>query len=165
MKCRIAIPLLSAERDAALPGSQARELAQHLAECASCRQAQLDLPRAMAEFRDEVAAVPVPDAAGEWRLLQARLRELRQPAPRATQKVVWAWLAAPLAAAAALAIAFLVGRTPPLESQVVPLAGESFARVDFIEVADASATPLVYVDRESGWLVVWAVEGESSGHG
>ncbi len=47
----------------------------------------------------------------------------------------------------------------------MPLAGESFARADFVELTDGSATPLVYVDRESGWLVVWAVEGESTGHG
>lgn len=165
MKCRIAIPLLSAERDAALQGSQARELAQHLVECASCRQAQVDLQHTMAEFRDEIAAVPVPDAAGEWRLLQARLREQRQPVARATRKANWTWFTAPLAAAAALAVAFLVGRMPLLETQAVPLAGESFARADFVELTDVSATPLVYVDRESGWLVVWAVEGESSGNG
>lgn len=165
MKCRIAIPLLSAKRDAALPASQARELAQHLVECASCRQAQVDLHRTMEAFRDEVAAVPVPDAAGEWRLLQARLREQRQPVARATRKANWTWFAAPLAVAAALAVAFLVGRTPPQENQAMPLAGESFARADFVELTDGSATPLVYVDRESGWLVVWAVEGESTGHG
>ncbi len=174
MNCRATAPLLSAERDAALTPSQRSELAQHLADCAGCRQLQTELAQAMMAFQTEAAHVSTPDPEEEWRLLQAQMRAPKRTA-RPQRAVSLTWLSLPLAAAAAVALVFWGGRTstpfppPPPSENTAPRApvqvADAFARADFVEVTNTSSTPLVYVDRDSGWLVVWAVETPVSGLG
>ena len=102
----------------------------------------------MDTLRAESARLSVPDADEEWRLLQARLA-----APRRRRLAPVTWIGLPLAAAAAVAVAFILTRPTPST-----LAGASFASVDYVEVAGRDATPVVYVDNDSGMLVVWAVD-------
>ncbi len=62
------------------------------------------------------------------------------------------WFSTPLAAAAALTIAYL-GFRPSDTEPVSPPAGS------------AEASTMAYVDKESGWLVVWASDTEAKTKG
>lgn len=160
MNCRHVEPLLLAARDDTLTAAQRAELERHLADCAPCRQLHDDLNASLAALRTEIAGVTLPDVDAEWRQLQGRLRETRPAQARRRQPAPLLWFATPLAAAAAIALAFVLARpTPVAEPSGVaiepsPLAG--LAHADYVEVAVGEATPIVYVDQESGWLVVWA---------
>lgn len=162
MICRDIAPLLSAERDGALTNDQRAELARHLESCPECRALQSALAQAMEAFHADAARVAVPDADEEWRLLQARLATPERQSRRRLAPITW--LGVPLAAAAAIAFAFYLGRPAPLAENVelVP-PGVELAHADFVEVTDPNATPIVYADKESGWLVVWAAEGAVTG--
>jgi predicted anti-sigma-YlaC factor YlaD len=154
MNCRDIEPLLLAERDGVLTSRQHAELATHVAGCPVCRQARLN-------YGDAVTFLK------EWNTIRALL-----PAPNAkpTKKRPLApviWFGAPLAAAAALAIAFFVTRPSGSHApDLTPQASRTeVARADFVEAGDANASTLVYVDKDSGWLVVWAADGEVKGRG
>ncbi len=147
MNCRDIAPLLSAERDGALPSVQRAELVRHVEACAECRALQAAFTHAMEALH----------ADEEWRLLQARLAQPERERRRRLAPITWIGL--PLAAAAAVAFAFYLGRPEPLgESRALTPTGVELAHADFVEVTDPNATPIVYTDKESGWLVVWAAD-------
>jgi hypothetical protein len=103
--------------------------------------------RAVGEhLRQHVATTPVPDAAAAWQRLRPRLA---RPDPR--RHTAW-WWAPPVLAAAAAAWLLLVR---PAVVPPTPTALGNIARADFVQVAD-DATAVVFVDDESGWLIVWA---------
>jgi hypothetical protein len=160
MNCRSAEPLVLAERDGVLTPAQHAELAQHLATCAGCRQFRAELAAALETVRAEAHAVPLPDIDAEWRAVQAKIndRAASDPAAASLAKkrrlAPVVWISAPLAAAAAVALALFVQRPVPMPAATSE--GVIAARADFVEVADPKATPIVYTDKESGWLVVWA---------
>lgn len=157
MNCRSAQPLLLSERDGVLTPAQHAELASHLATCASCRQFRADLATALDAVRADVRTVPLPDIEVEWHAVQARIKGA---APRVAKRRPLApvvWFGAPLAAAAAIALAVFVNRSPmPATAPVSADGVELAAHADYVEVADPNATPIIFTDKESGWLVVWA---------
>jgi len=63
-----------------------------------------------------------------------------------------AWVAVPLSAAAAVALAFFISpqTSPKIESV------EHVARANSVEIPAENATTMVFVDEKSGWLFVWA---------
>jgi anti-sigma factor RsiW len=155
--------LLSAERDGMLPPRQRSALEKHIASCATCAKSRADISQAMNAFKREVAAVSVPDPDEEWQKLRANLTEggVRQREKRRLAPILW--FATPLAAAAAVAFAFFnSSSTPPSNSNSVTMtaAGE-MAQAEYVEPGNAKASTIVYVDKDSGWLVVWASDGES----
>ena len=158
MNCHDAETLLLAGRDRAPDATQRAALAAHVAGCAHCRQLQAGLDRTAAALVHEAAAVRVPDADAEWLRLRRRLRS--QPTGPAFAPVLR--FAAPLAAAAAIAVALLVVK--PDHPAAAP-ATDAAARADYVEVADTDSTPMVYLDKESGWLVVWAVDADTTTKG
>lgn len=159
MNCRDIEPLLLAERDGVLTPKQHAELAAHVAACPACRQARAIYGEAVTFLKTDAANVAVPDADKEWRTIRAQLHgEGAKPARRHPLAPV-IWFSAPFAAAAALAFAFFVTRSPvpPTTSLPPPApATTEIARADFVEAGDANASTMVYVDKDSGWLVVWA---------
>jgi anti-sigma factor RsiW len=179
MNCRDSESLILAERDGALSPNQLAALSDHVAACPACRALRQNIATALASYQTAVREVPVPDADEAWRELQGRLRE-----PAATRRrrplAPVVWFAAPLAAAAAFAFTFLVTRPAPepaLPSEAAlttarigppppPLHDPSFiAGADFVEAGDPDASTIVFVDAESGWLVVWAtpIDADTSG--
>lgn len=161
MNCPDSKTLLQAERDGALTDRQRADLARHLADCAGCREFRVNLA-AVSEFvRSDAAGVAVPDPATEWQRLQARLNSEEVRLPRKRRLAPIYWLSAPLAAAAAIALTFLALQQPPPSSptgtESLPAGTPLVASAEFVEVHNRDATPMVYVDQESGWLVVWAV--------
>ena len=158
MNCRPIEPLLLAERDGVLTNEQHAALASHVATCPACRQRQAVLTETMEAFRADAAAINVPNADGEWRTLRAQLPSGEAKPSRQSPLATAIWFGVPLAAA--MAIAFLIGSPTSPQTQV-PARGTESARADFIEAADPTASTLVYVDKDSGWLVVWATSTDS----
>ena len=163
MNCRDVPPLLSAERDGPLDAAVRAALEQHVAACPSCRNTRAALAEAAEAWRSGTDHTPTPDPAGEWRTLRARIRstgtENNRPAPRPLAAWLLAAGALPFAAAAVwLAILVLKPAVPaPAKSApaVVALAAPAPARADYVETP-ADSSPVVYLDQESGWLIVWA---------
>lgn len=155
MNCRDIEPLLLVERDGVLTPEQHAALTAHVAACPACRLLRTTYGEAVTFLKTDAANVAVPDAAQEWHTLRAQLRgetaKKRPLAPIILRSANWPrnlfWFSAPLAAAAAaLAIGFFVFRqAPPSE--------------------DAAAATIAYVDKESGWLVVWATEAKANTRG
>ncbi len=174
MNCRETENLLFAERDGTLTTEQRAALGRHVAECSACRHLRADLATAADTWRTATARVKAPDADTEWRKLHARLHgaEVRTPAKRRLAPIVFRgenrvrnllWLAAPLAAAAAVALALFVQtrQANPAGSETTPATAALTARAEYVQVSGADASPMVYLDKESGWLVVWAVDGKA----
>jgi predicted anti-sigma-YlaC factor YlaD len=142
MDCRAAQRLISAARDRALDDAEQAGLGKHLERCAGCRRMRDNLAEAAVAWRETVAANPVPDARLEWQRIQ---RQLAPGSSMSGRRRPALWWGVSLAAAAGLVLALWTPRTAP----VAETAG-------LVEVGEkASAT--VYVDAQSGWLVVWAV--------
>lgn len=97
-------------------------------------------------WQEETAQVSVPDATAAWASIRARRHRPAESVRRRTPPLFW--LALPLAAAAALAVIFQPSSAP----------APDLARAEFVEAGNADASTMVYVDKESGWLVVWASE-------
>jgi anti-sigma factor RsiW len=167
MNCRDNEFLILAERDGGLTTEQRAALSDHVATCPACAQLRTSLRTALDAYKTDVAAIPVPNADEAWRDLQSRLHQPTRKRPLAP--VIW--FGAPLAAAAAIAVAFLVTRpatsTPSGELAVTPPLYDSstIAGADFVEAGDPDASVMVFVDKESGWLVVWAADADTKTSG
>jgi hypothetical protein len=159
MNCPEAETLLQAERDNALTAEQRAALDRHLAGCDSCRELQGALRLAGETVRAEATNVPVPDADTEWRKLRASLHGAEVPEQPRRRLAPVIWLAAPLAAAAAIALAFIFQSPRPN----APHGAVALASVDYVEAGRADASTMVYQDQQSGWVVVWASDTKSSG--
>jgi len=159
MNCPEAENLLQAERDDALTVEQRASLDRHLTGCAACRELQSSLLLAGEAVRAEAAAVPVPDVDVEWRRLRSRLHGAEVPEQPRRRLAPVIWLGAPLAAAAALALAFIFQSPRPNAAH----GAVALASVDYVEAGRADASTMVYQDQQSGWVVVWASDTKSSG--
>ncbi|HET7536971.1 MAG TPA: hypothetical protein VFJ90_10985 [Candidatus Didemnitutus sp.] len=175
MTCREVSPLLYAERDGVLTPGQHADLDRHCAGCVDCQQLRADLSAAAAAWRADVKSSSVPDADVEWRKVQAMIHSPTARPKRKLAPIVW--LSTPLAAAAAVALLFFVSPPsppristasappPPPPPPAPVVAAAEVARADFVEAGDANAPTMVYVDKDSGWLVVWAADGDSKNSG
>jgi len=104
-------------------------------------------------LKQDAESVSVPNADELWRDISAQLNtpDLHTTKSRKFAPIIW--LTAPLAAAAALLFAFL----PQENQEVAPVIdGSNIVQVEYVEIEDPESTAMVYVDKESGWLVVWA---------
>jgi anti-sigma factor RsiW len=165
MNCHEAEQAISAGRDEILAPARRSALSEHLASCECCRRFEAELAAAAAAWREGSRAVRVPDADHEWLAIRDRLIAGAKEDRRAVEHTVFerlAWFSVPLAGAAAALVAgfyfFVSG--PAAGGSRVPT---EVARAEFVEIADESASPIVYVDEESGWLVVWTVSDAGSG--
>jgi anti-sigma factor RsiW len=171
MNCRHSESLILAERDGVLTKTQHAGLSDHIAACAPCRQFRAKLDAALDSFKASASATPVPDADEAWRELRAKLKGTETKAPRKRPLAPVFWFGAPLAAAAALALAFFVSRPvapPPSTEPAVasqPYDPSIIAGADYVEAGDPNAATMVYVDKDSGWLVVWATDSEAETRG
>lgn len=165
MNCRDIEPLLLAERDSVLTNDQHASLERHVAVCPSCQQLRARLREATAAFQADVASVKVPDADAEWHTLRAQLhgKEAKPAKTRPLAPVIW--FGSSLAAAAALAFVFFGASPRPVQPVAAPqqvaaasqvASAPPVAQAEYVEAGDSAASTMVYVDKDSGWLVVWA---------
>ena len=161
MNCRDIESLILTERDGVLTTSQHAELDRHAAECPACRQLRARLAEAMEHLKSDAATVAVPDVDKEWRTLRAQLHsDSTSPAKkRPFAPVIWFGTAL----AAAVALVFLSKDPAPPPAAVIQVA--EAARADYVEAGDANASTMVYVDKDSGWLVVWATDADTKSSG
>lgn len=151
MNCRDIEPLLLSERDGGLTPEQHAALAAHVAACPACRQLRTTYGEAVTFLKTDAANVTVPDADQEWHTLRAELRgETTRPAKKRPLAPI-IWFSAPLAAAAALVIGFFAFRPSAPQAAV--------------ESGETNVSTMAYVDKESGWLVVWATEADPKSSG
>ena len=147
MNCRAAQRLLSAEQDGALAEHERAALQAHVGPCAECGRFRVALGEEQAGLCRAAARVQVPDEERAWQDIRRELRAGRPGGAHAWRgSVRWAL---PLGAAALLALLAL-GPQGDDES-----ARRIVARADFVEVPGDTSS-MVYVDDQSGWLVVWA---------
>jgi anti-sigma factor RsiW len=160
MNCRQTESLLLAERDGLLTPQQRADLSAHAAHCPACQQLRTQLVTSAELFRTESQQLVVPDVETEWQAVRAQLdtaRTTRRAPHSALNKTrnpfaPVLWFGAPLAAAAAIAFAFF---SPSLGN-----ATTATAQANYVEAGDANASTMVFLDQESGWLVVWASSEE-----
>lgn len=157
MNCRDVETLLWAERDGALTTAQRALLERHGAECPACRQMRSALVQGLQGLRADAAAVAVPNAEEEWQALRTRLHTVEAKPTEKRRLAPVIWLGTPLAAVAAIAIVFFVEVPVQPPTAFAPQSSE-VARADFVETTDTNTSTMVYVDKESGWLVVWAAD-------
>jgi hypothetical protein len=171
MNCRDSESLILAERDGMLSRDQLAGLSDHVAGCLACARLRTSITVAFDAYHADVAGVVVPDADEAWRDLRAKLHDTEGNALRKRPLAPLIWFGAPLAAAAALALAFFAVRpapsTPAREVALAPPPYDpsTIAGADYVEAGDPKASTMVYVDKESGWLVVWATDGDTGGNG
>jgi len=166
MNCRDSESLLLAERDGVLTDDQRAALSDHVAACPACAQLRASLSTALAAYKTDLTTIPVPDVDEAWRDLRAKLHEAVDKSSRKRPLAPVIWFGASLAAAAAIAFAVFVSRpvTPaPLpglaNTPPPPLHDPSvIAGADYVEAGDPDASVMVYVDKDSGWLVVWVAD-------
>lgn len=152
MNCREAEACIHAEHDGALADDRSAALRAHLGTCAACRRLRAQLTDALDALRADAQNVRVPDAEREW---QALRRQLRAAEPSRDRSRI-AWFGVPLAAAAALVVAFFV--TPKSGSDASSAAPTPLVAKQTVApaaVAPANST-IVYVDDASGWTFVWS---------
>lgn len=167
MNCRDVTPLLSAERDGPLDAAAREALERHVAACPACRLIRADLAEAAETWRDNTARAATPDPAGEWHTLRAQLHAGKDgpaahPAPL-RRLPAWLLTAGALPAAAAAVWLAMLALDPHATSTVHPSLSPvalakpapAPARADYVDTP-ADTTPVVYLDQESGWLIVWA---------
>jgi hypothetical protein len=155
MTCRDAELQIFAEGEVAMDENLRPLLASHISNCVECRHKRDNLSRAIGTWRSRTRAVVAPDADRAWNDLRRELRRDRTTAARPSRLA--AWIATPLAAAAALALMMLSEPGSRVSSGSSP--SHQVARADYVEVPSRTASTVVYVDDESGWLVVWASDG------
>lgn len=176
MNCRDNESLILAERDGALDKAQLAALSDHVATCPACAKLRANLGTALETYRTGLTGVTVPNADEAWRELQGRLHQPAKRERRPLAPVIW--FTAPFAAAAALTFAFIINRpvAPAPEAPAARLAAATtlahapfddsvIAGADYVEAGDPNASTLIYVDKESGWLVVWASSGDTGTSG
>jgi len=151
MNCREAEKLILIEREGASGDSRRAALETHLEGCPACRDLQAGLTAATQSWKAMDVKVALPDVEREWHAIRRRMRAT-EIGPRFS--LLPAWLVPSLAAAAVAVMVFFIGA--PWSGQETTQSA-SVARAEYVEVADESASTLVYVDEDSGWLVVWAV--------
>jgi hypothetical protein len=177
VNCRHVQNELLTPRDTPLGVPSSSALQTHLADCAECRAIQQQLLAATDSWRETDAQVNVPQAQAEWHSVR---RRLRQAEPSTASSGWWhrtLQFGGPLTAAVAIAFVVWNGRSVTPEATIdsltaIPTTNEvaqnddpwaEFAdhfayasNVEYVETENEDSSPFVYVDDESGWLIVWA---------
>jgi anti-sigma factor RsiW len=153
MNCHTAQDQLLRAADGGLAATQQTALNAHVESCATCRQYAESLNSLPELLKHDAESVSGPDADQMWNDISARLNTPDEEQAKSRKISPIIWLTAPIAAAATLAFVFL----PQHNDETSPtVAGANIAQVDYVEIEDPDSTAMVYVDKESGWLVVWA---------
>lgn len=150
MNCREAESQIFAERDGALDNSQRAALAQHVGQCPGCRRLQQGFAVTIETWRVETQQVRVPDAELEWQKLRREIRGgAGSRAAAESKRRSLGWFSVPLAAAAAVALIFVLNTESPEPTRDV-------AKVT--PTARADSPTVVVTDEKSGWTFVVAAD-------
>lgn len=149
MNCRTVQDQLAHAVDDVQTAPAQSAIAEHVKSCAQCRRFADNLLALRSLVKGEAESVPLPSSDDLWRDVRAHLNT----PGRSRHVAPLVWITAPLAAAAALAFAFIPTQQSETHSVISDTA---VVQANFVEIEDPDSTAMVYVDKESGWLVVWA---------
>lgn len=164
MNCKKARMWISADLDGELSPREKALLEAHLAGCATCRR----MREKWGQFGIRMRTAPAPAAPSSeaaWEDIRRTIRTI----PRERRIIDASWVFGPglkWAVAALLVIALGAGifgvrpRGRSLQAEAPPA-----AEVELVETGLPGASPMVYEDAESGWMVIWIVEGNHGGGG
>ena len=165
MNCQEAQDQIFAERDSAPDTTARAALEGHVAHCADCRRIRDDLTAVFVTWRNDAAKVVVPDAEREWHAVRRRIRggaaAGEQVATSRARRNIFGWLAVPLGAAAACAIAFVALRQDPAPKS--HHGRPQIAQADYVEAPGNNASIVISVDDKSGWVFVVASDEPKRG--
>ena len=152
--CRKIEALLLSEPDGALSAAELTVVEADVAGCESCRRQRILLSEVSAALKNSHRARSVPSASEEWMTLHERIHNERRHS-KENRRAARPWLrwgipALSLGTAAAVACILYLRAPAPTH---FPRA--TIARAEYVQSENAEST-LVYVDQESGWLIVWA---------
>lgn len=155
MNCITALRLFSAERDGALHGDQRGQLESHVATCRRCRQARAAITLSIADWRASAGQANPPNTERVWQAIRSHVRNETPPQKTTLSMRGAGWV---LPAGAVIALALAAAAIPRWQNQLRAAAvvhRPATAHADFVEVPN-NASSIVYVDDQSGWLVVWS---------
>ncbi len=158
MNCAEAEQKLSALLDDEIAESDRLQMQEHLAECAACRE-QLEEWR---EYGSLLRASPVPknvDSTGAWAEIRERIDEERSSTRSSIPgggNLVWSGAAAALLVFSTGVYFWISNRTDEQEIEY------GITRVEYVETEIPDATPVVYVDSETGLTIIWIVEPDDA---
>jgi|UniRef100_UPI00404B735C hypothetical protein len=159
MTCKATEILLLRDMDNNVSIAERAELEGHLASCPACRSFDSALHAVSSSVCAEIKSIDIPDADQVWSEIQARM-DSPSPIPNKQVRLFPSrlWWSVPLAAAAALAFVFITpsSESNATDSNVAVNSERIITQADYVESGDPNASTMVYVDKESGWLVVWA---------
>jgi hypothetical protein len=155
MKCTECNHLILSEGGVSPSPGWQDEVAAHVAACPDCRRLQANLATMRETWKADTAQVAIPDENLAWEELRPLLSQPTWQTKRRLAPLLW--ISAPLAAAAALAFVLLNPAAPAVSESAM------MVRADYVEAGNPAASTMVYVDKDSGWLVVWAADSGSSG--
>ena len=170
MNCQAAESQIFAARDAPLGAADAASLEQHISECPHCRRISEGLTAAASAWQQHDQKIAGPNAQQEWHAVRRRIRN--SPSAQSASGGLPSWprllrFALPIAGAGAIVIGLSTRLTEPeAEPTEISVAQADwsyfddhftlYAQAEHVETENEYISPFVYVDEESGWLIVWA---------
>ncbi|MBP8256921.1 MAG: zf-HC2 domain-containing protein [Opitutaceae bacterium] len=161
--CRKIEALLLSEPDGVLTASELAELEAHVVACEACRRERILISEVSTTLKESRRAVVPPSPLEEWESLRKRIHDERRESRKSQGwgKPWLRWGIPSLSLGAAAAVAFVLYLRAPSPA---PVSLGTIARAEFVQSESAKST-LVYVDQESGWLIVWADSPDSTTKG
>lgn len=153
MNCHKSHQLLSAERDGFLTADQQISLETHLKDCSRCRKVRPLVAASVESWRDSTASIQMPDVDRAWQDIR-RAKRTEGSANSRHYAGALRWIA-PLGIAAGLAVIASVTPRWQNHAQAALVAQQEKAHADYVDVP-SDASSMVYVDDQSGWLVIWS---------
>ena len=161
MNCTDAEQLLSRYLDDELGAADIESLEEHLASCAHCAEAHKSWSSYGELLRSSVTVGAQDQGAANaaWRQIRDKLGDQDV----ATGNIVPVWIVnmrilSALAAVFVISIGVYLGRVSKVQGRTVAQA----ETVEYFETDLPDASPLLYIDDDVGWTVVWVLESEAS---
>jgi anti-sigma factor RsiW len=158
MNCIEAEQMLSRRMDGDLDAEKNEMLESHLKDCPGCAEAQ----KAWSGIGDLLNASVNADSVdtdGVWNQIESQLGEQEPAASAPGARVLSFRMLTALAAVVILSLTVYLGRTSPAPDG--PALAQS-AAVEYFETDLPGASPMLYIDDDVGWTVVWVVEENAS---
>ncbi|HRE81024.1 MAG TPA: zf-HC2 domain-containing protein [Opitutaceae bacterium] len=154
--CQHITSLLIAGPDRRLTPAEQAEIEGHVVQCAACRQQRALLAAIPASLQTVTQAVSTPNPQQEWMRLRSQLpKQSREGKSQRRKTPFWLQWSFPIGAAATAVVVALVTHLRYSDRVSTERLAATVARADYVQAENADST-LVYVDQESGWLIVWA---------
>lgn len=157
MNCKQAQEWISREMDGELHTVDQIVLEKHLMQCPACKKVKEHWMSA-SQLLKQTADVKIPDATDVWAEIRSQI-EKEKLTSRNTLFPFPALLKWTSAAAAIIAVTLGIRFMTPEPAEIFAFQNE----VEFVETDLSDSSPVVYIDEESGWAIVWILQSLDEG--